>query len=150
MTAEKNDPLDDLGLSIDMLDVDRLRDWARLLLEHGADISHWGSVPFVVGKMQIMATEMEKAIRDIGVLRAERAALSLSPAPPNACEILKAFDFSVAGVHLLDGPRPNYELWDKAEWHTRGISQGLKIARTILEEVLKLPAPPLPSEKVGE
>ena len=47
------------------------------------------------------------------------------------------FDYSVAGVHLLDGPRPSYEFYDKAEWHTRGIGQGLKIARTILEEVLK-------------
>lgn len=60
---------DDIGLSIDMLDVDRLREWARLLLVHGADISHWGSVPFVAGKMQIMATEMETVIRDIGTLR---------------------------------------------------------------------------------
>ena len=47
---------DDLGLSIDMLDVDRLREWARLILVHGADISHWGSVPFVASKMQILAT----------------------------------------------------------------------------------------------
>ena len=67
--------LEDAGLSIDMLDVDKLRDWARLLLENGPDISYWGSVSFVVGKMQIMATEMEKAIRDIGALRSECARL---------------------------------------------------------------------------
>jgi len=61
---------DELGLSIDMLDVDRLREWARLLLVHGADIGHWASVPHVAGKMQTMATDLEKAVRDIGTLRA--------------------------------------------------------------------------------
>lgn len=70
---------DDLGLSIDMLDVDRLRQWAQLLLNHGADISYWASVPFVVSTMQILATNVEKAIRDIGVLR---SALPASVAPP--------------------------------------------------------------------
>src|SRR5678815_3435394 len=60
---------DDLGLSIDMLDVDRLREWARLLLVHGADISHWSSVPHVVSKMQTIATGIEKAVRDIGIMR---------------------------------------------------------------------------------
>lgn len=61
---------DDLGLSIDMLDADRLRDWAQLLLKYGPDISHWGGLPFVVSKMQTIATGIEKAVRDIGVLRA--------------------------------------------------------------------------------
>jgi hypothetical protein len=61
---------DDIGLSIDMLDVDRLREWARLLLVHGPDVSYWGSVAFVVTRMQIMATDIEKAVRDIGRLRA--------------------------------------------------------------------------------
>ncbi len=63
---------DDIGLSLDMLDADRLREWARLLLVHGGDISHWASVPHVAGKMQIMATNIEKAVRDIGELRAAR------------------------------------------------------------------------------
>ena len=74
------DVRDDRGLSIDMLDVDRLREWARLLLVHGADIGHWGSVPHVAGRMQILATNIEKAVRDIGILRAERAALPSAPA----------------------------------------------------------------------
>lgn len=60
---------DDIGLSIDMLDVDRLRDWAQKLLVHGSDISHWASVPFVASKLQTIATGMEKAIRDIGAMR---------------------------------------------------------------------------------
>lgn len=60
---------DDLGLSIDMLDVDRLREWARLLLVHGADISHWASTTHVARKMQLIATGIEKAVRDIGKLR---------------------------------------------------------------------------------
>lgn len=69
---------DNLGLSIDMLDVDRLRDWARLLLVHGADISHWGSLPHVVSRMQLLATNLARAIRDIGVLRAELVAPAVS------------------------------------------------------------------------
>jgi hypothetical protein len=74
-TMTPNDVQDDLGLSIDMTDVDRLRDWARNILTHGHDISEWGSVMFVASKMQIMATEMEKAVRDIGTLRSERACI---------------------------------------------------------------------------
>ncbi len=53
-----------------MFDVDRLRQWAQLLLNHGPDISYWASVPFVVSTMQALATSLEKAIKDIGVLRA--------------------------------------------------------------------------------
>lgn len=60
---------DALGLSIDMLDADRLREWARLLLVHGADITHWSSVPFVASKLQTIATGVEKAVRDIVTLR---------------------------------------------------------------------------------
>lgn len=60
---------DGRGLAIDMLDVDRLREWARLLLVHGPDISHWGSVQFVASKLQIIATCMEHTIRDVGSLR---------------------------------------------------------------------------------
>ena len=66
---------DDVGLHVDMLDVDRLREWARLLLVHGPDIGHWASVPFVAGKMQILATELEKTIKDIGTLRGQRERL---------------------------------------------------------------------------
>lgn len=62
-----------IGLSIDMLDVDRLREWARLLLVHGADIGHWGSVQHVAGKLQLIATSVEKAIKDIGIMRAALA-----------------------------------------------------------------------------
>jgi hypothetical protein len=60
---------DDLGLSIDMLDVDRLRTWANNILVYGSDISQWGDRVFVAGKMQQIATGIEKAVRDIGVLR---------------------------------------------------------------------------------
>jgi len=62
---------DDIGLSVDMLDVDRLRDWARLLLTHGRDVTHWASVPHLASRMQTLATGLEKAVRDIGTLRAE-------------------------------------------------------------------------------
>lgn len=78
---EQTTERDDLGLSIDMLDVDRLREWARLILVHGPDISYWGSPTFVASKMQTLATCIEKAVRDIGTLRDwthyQSAALSL-------------------------------------------------------------------------
>lgn len=60
---------DDIGLSIDMLDVDRLREWARLLLVHGPNVGHWASVTHLAGKMQLIATGIERAVRDIGTLR---------------------------------------------------------------------------------
>jgi hypothetical protein len=63
---------DAVGLHVDMLDVDRLRDWARLLLVHGADIGHWASVPHLASKMQTLATGLEKTVRDVGILRGQR------------------------------------------------------------------------------
>lgn len=72
--------------------------------------------------------------------------LSHGPASSPHHPILDQFDFSVAGMHLHDSPRPNYEFYDKAEWHTRGIKQGLKIARTILKEVLLAAAAPPPQK----
>lgn len=63
---------DDIGLSIDMTDVDRLRQWANNLLGYGPDVTHWASVPHLVNRMQVMATEMEKAIAAIGRLRRRR------------------------------------------------------------------------------
>ena len=62
---------DALGLSIDMLDADRLRQYAQNLLTYGPDITHWASLPHVVSKLQTLATCIEKAVRDIGVLRAK-------------------------------------------------------------------------------
>ena len=91
LSAPPATPRDDLGLSIDMLDVDRLREWARLLLLHGHEINHWcwwGSIPSVAGKMQIMATEMEKAIKDIGVLRAAVPAALAEPQEREELSIL--------------------------------------------------------------
>ena len=76
-----------------MLDVDRLREWARLLLVHGPDISHWGSVPFVASKMQTLATDLEKAIRDIGRLRAGSAPAAVRAPLPNLVDRLNDFLF---------------------------------------------------------
>ena len=70
---------DSLGLSIDMLDADRLRQYAQNLLTYGPDITHWASVPHVVSKLQTIANGIENAVRDIGVLRQ-----STSPASPAA------------------------------------------------------------------
>jgi hypothetical protein len=66
-TGETRD--DSTGLSIDMLDVDRLRSWADLIDIHGADITHWGQVAFVVAKLREIADGVEQAVRDIGALR---------------------------------------------------------------------------------
>jgi hypothetical protein len=78
-TGETRD--DSTGLSIDMLDVDRLRSWADLIDIHGADITHWGQVAFVVAKLREIADGVEQAVRDIGALR--KAALSLRPRKPH-------------------------------------------------------------------
>lgn len=67
-------PPDDLGLSIDMLDADRLRLWADRISEYGRDITQWGSPAFVVEQLRRIATGIEQAVRDIGVLRAVPAA----------------------------------------------------------------------------
>lgn len=67
--GEAAPPQDDLGLSIDMLYVNRLRRWADLIDTHGADITHWGKVALVVAKLREMADAVEQAVRDIGTLR---------------------------------------------------------------------------------
>lgn len=59
-----------LGLSIDMLDADRLRIWAEKIETHGADISHWSSPVFVVKELRRMADGICAAVKDIGTLRA--------------------------------------------------------------------------------
>lgn len=61
---------DSLGLSIDMLDADRLRAWANNLLVYGADVGQWGDLIHMAGRMQQIATSIEQAVRDIGLLRA--------------------------------------------------------------------------------
>jgi len=94
--------LETCGLSIDMLDVDRLRNWAQLLLTHGADISHWGSVTFVAGTMQILATDIEKAVRDIGALRAR-----VMP-PPQSQPEKPAYRFACHFCGKTCGGRPEH------------------------------------------
>lgn len=71
----------DLGLSIDMLDVDRLRSWANLIDIHGNDISHWSQRQFVIDWLKEFAGRLETAVREIGELRAAHAA---GDAPPLA------------------------------------------------------------------
>jgi hypothetical protein len=60
---------DSLGLSLDMLDVDRLRLWANRFADYGPDVTHWGSVEFIVAQLRALADRMEEAISDIGKLR---------------------------------------------------------------------------------
>lgn len=72
-----SDPLggtkEDVGLSVDMLDVDRLRSWANLFEIHGNDISHWAQRDFVVRWLRELADRLDAAVRDIGALRATKA-----------------------------------------------------------------------------
>ena len=48
-------------------------------------------------------------------------------------DLIRQYDEAAASVRLHDGPRPPYQSSDAAEWHTKGIKQGLKIGRSILE-----------------
>jgi hypothetical protein len=59
-----------LGLSIDMLDADRLRDWARLIDEFGYDISNWGDRAFISAQLRRIADGVAQTVRDVGTLRA--------------------------------------------------------------------------------
>ncbi len=58
-----------LGLSVDMLDVDRLRDWARNIDTHGPNLMQWGSPSFLVDRLSDMANRLETTVREIGILR---------------------------------------------------------------------------------
>lgn len=58
-----------LGLSVDMLDVDRLRSWATLLEIHGNDISHWSERSFVIAWLREFADRLDTTIREVGILR---------------------------------------------------------------------------------
>lgn len=70
---------DDLGLSIDMLDADRLRGWADKIEQYGANISYWSDPAFVVAWLRAFAGRLDEAVRDIGNLRA--LAAPPTPAP---------------------------------------------------------------------
>jgi hypothetical protein len=65
----KQETRDDLGLVIDMLDADRLRDWAEKLDIYGNDISHWSDRSFVVKKLRDIAGRLEDTVREVGTLR---------------------------------------------------------------------------------
>lgn len=62
---------DDLGLSIDMLDSDRLGQWAA----NGSNISEWASKGWLINELQRLSGAIGVAVKDIGSLRAQVAAL---------------------------------------------------------------------------
>lgn len=86
----------ELGLNVDMLDVDRLRDWARLV-EDDPLVTRWGSPQFVAGKMRDIADRLAVEIKEVGQLRAavqsdhqEQARASLcvvNPLSSRACQL---------------------------------------------------------------
>jgi hypothetical protein len=71
--APATDLLDNLGLSIDMLDVDRLRKWADNIDTYGADLTQWSYPQFISEWLRNHADDVEAAVRDIGTLRASPA-----------------------------------------------------------------------------
>ena len=75
-TARQIAEQDDLGLSIDMLDADRLRQWADNIEVHGGDVTYWASMLFLVTKLRELSSSVEQAVRDIGMLRDQRATLT--------------------------------------------------------------------------
>ena len=75
-TARQIAEQDDLGLSIDMLDSDRLRQWADNIEVHGGDVTYWASMLFLVTKLRELSSSVEQAVRDIGTLRDQRATLT--------------------------------------------------------------------------
>jgi NTP pyrophosphatase (non-canonical NTP hydrolase) len=111
---------EDCGLSIDMLDADRLREWARLLLVHGADVSHWGSTAFVASKMQTIATGIEKAVRDIGILRS--AALPASATErqtePEGLTFARFAAVNRQRCESPDGFNHALDSWSLSDWFT--------------------------------
>jgi hypothetical protein len=66
-----------IGLSLDMLDADRLRLWAARFEEYGPNLTEWGSVEFVAQELRRIAAGIEAAVRDVGALR-ERCAAYLA------------------------------------------------------------------------
>jgi hypothetical protein len=86
---------DTLGLSFDMLDVDRLRQWASNVDTYGPDLTHWAAPRFVSEWLQDLADRLETAVRDIGVLRAQGEAVEAArahrePLEPSAGDLLIA------------------------------------------------------------
>lgn len=73
---------DDLGLSIDMLDADRLLKWAENIESCGPDITRWGSTVSIAQKCRELSANIAQAVRDIGALRSHR--LEPTPEPPTA------------------------------------------------------------------
>lgn len=48
---------------LDMLQVDRLRAWARNIREYGPDITQWGSPAFVAEECERIAADVERSIK---------------------------------------------------------------------------------------
>lgn len=72
LSASPGSPLEEdaLGLSVDMLDVDRLKKWADNIETHGPDLTHWASPAFVAGWLRGLADRLDTTVREIGILRA--------------------------------------------------------------------------------
>lgn len=88
-----NDP-NDLGLSLDMLDVDRLRTWAEKIETHGPMLTHWASPSFLVDRMRDIATRLETAIHEIGALRESATPQNAEAGSPESARAVGAQDSS--------------------------------------------------------
>jgi hypothetical protein len=72
---------DEIGLSVDMLDVDRLRKWAENVETYGPDLTLWAYPQFVSEWLRGLADRLDTTVRDIGVLRATRPRPALPQEP---------------------------------------------------------------------
>lgn len=66
---------DDRGLSIDMLDADRLRQWAVNIDTYGYDLRQWADRGWLAQRLRTMADCVELAVREIGSLREDATRL---------------------------------------------------------------------------
>lgn len=144
---------DSLGLSIDMLDVDRLRQWASNIAIYGSGIGYWASPTFVSEELQRIASALEQAIRDIGMLRASRDDGSMVAAEyPNKADGEATRSLSVDNS-IDPSPPPNcldcglaYEffpldvLLSRSQWlEIHPAENGLLCAACIVRRAAKVP-----------
>lgn len=57
--------LESAVFAFDMLDVDRLNQWAQRIEDYGANITEWGSPAFVAEKLRDIARRLERSVRSV-------------------------------------------------------------------------------------
>ena len=75
-------PTDDnpIGLSVDMLDADRLAQWAINIDRYGSNLAEWTDRRWLVNELQRLSKAVADVVRDVGVLRGVRDGRREEPA----------------------------------------------------------------------